>query len=138
MYYDRITRRVHLEIGGEEYLLAFTLNGLAELETLAGDSVMNLAGKGEIPPLHVLNSAFFIALRDGGNDHRYKKAEAMELAQKFLDEREDGIVALAEVFFVTLAVSGLMGKDFHDKILKEFSIDNKDPERKNAGKAEVK
>lgn len=100
--------------------------------------MMDITSRGNIPPLHVLNDAFFIALRDGGNGRRYDKKQAMNLAQEFLDEREDGIFALAEIFFVTLAVSGLLGDDFRKGVLEKFEIDNKDPEIKNESKAKAK
>lgn len=132
MFYDRITRRVHIEIDGNEYLLVFTLGGLEELESRAGRSLIDLSTGGQLPSLKILMDAFFIAIRDGGNGHRYTRQEAERLAQTLIDEHEQGIVGLANVFFATIAASGLIGAAFREQIFQKLGIENKDMKEKNA------
>lgn len=138
MYYDRITRRVHLEIGGEEYLLAFTLGGLDELESKTDIKIIDVVQGSGVPPLKVLRTGFYIALRDGGNKHRYTRSEADELAQQFIDESENGVIDLANVFYGVFAASGFVGGDFCKQMFEQVGMEDKDPAPKNAKAARAK
>ena len=135
MYYDRITRRVHIEIGGEEHLFAFTLSGLEQLESRAGTSLIGLITSGEMPGLSMLIDGFWIGLMGGGK--RIKRDEAERLAQDYIDEAENGIGDLASLFNLLVAVSGIMGAKYANEVLKAMGLADKDGEvpEKNAKKA---
>lgn len=126
MFYDRLTRRLHVEIGEEEYLLAFTLGGLQELESRAGKPIIDIASAGTVPPLSILVDGFWIALRDGGNDKRYTRNEGEKLASRYIEESEDGVVSLGNLFFLLIGVSGLMGAKFRHQMLEQAGLEDKD------------
>ena len=102
---DKITRRVKVMIGGREYALAFSLSSLQELEKYLGN-INTLFTRGEIPTLNELVTAFWIALKGGGQNIEKKDAES--LISSFC--REYGLEKLTEIFFVTFALSGFLGK----------------------------
>ena len=115
---DKITRRVKVMIGGREYALAFSLSSLQELEKYLGN-INTLFTRGEIPTLNELVTAFWIALKGGGQNIEKKDAES--LIASFC--REYGLEKLTEIFFVTFAMSGFLGKKASDKLLKQFVKD---------------
>ena len=73
---DKITRRVKVMIGGREYALAFSLSSLQELEKYLGN-INTLFTRGEIPTLNELVTAFWIALKGGGQNMEKKDAESL-------------------------------------------------------------
>ena len=86
----------------------------------------------------MLLDGFAIALRDGGNGHRYTKPEAEALAQDIIDESPEGMVGLANVFYATIAASGLIGGKFRTQIFEQLGIEDKDGAPKNARTAKAK
>ena len=80
---DKITRRVKVMIGGREYALAFSLSSLQELEKYLGN-INTLFTRGEIPTLNELVTAFWIALKGGGQNIEKKDAESLKADRDFL------------------------------------------------------
>ncbi|WP_302610658.1 GTA-gp10 family protein [uncultured Mitsuokella sp.] len=129
MFYDRITRRIHEEIGGKEYLFCLTIGGLAELEDRIGQPLMQLmsaASQGNLPPIHVLTDAFWIAVRDGGNKKRINREEGEKLLSKYMEESENGFADAVNLFMALVAVSGLLGARGRNNIIKKLGLADKD------------
>ncbi len=127
MFYDRMTRRLHLTVGGKEYLLALTLSGLEELESRSGKPIMDTMGTGSVS-LSMAVDGFWIGLRDGGNKKRYTRAEGEELAATFMGESEKGFGSLAEVFMILMAISGILGSKLRHETLLKAGLEDKDGE----------
>lgn len=127
MFYDRMTRRLHLTVGGKEFLLALTLSGLEELESRSGKPIMDTMSGGSIP-LSMAVDGFWIALRDGGNKKRYTRAEGEELAAQFMGESEKGFGSLVEVFMILMAISGILGSTARHETLLKAGLEDKDGE----------
>jgi len=122
MYYDKITRRVHLSIGGEEYLLAFTLSGLEQLESRCGTSLYKLVSNNDYS-LSTLVDGFWIGLMGGGK--RVKREEAAAIASKYMQEQE-GLGSLMNLFLGLLALSGILGVKQGKELLKTVNMLTKD------------
>ena len=105
MYYDRISRRVHLEIGEKEHLLAFTLSGLEQLEARAGESLVSVVTGNKIPKISLLIDGFQIALQGGGE--RMEREEAKALAEQAIDEMENGIADFTLLFMALILLSAV-------------------------------
>lgn len=125
MFYDRLTRRLHLTIGGKEYLLSLNLGGLEELESRSGKPITSLAS-GDQMSLSMLVDAFWIGLRDGGNGKRFTHDEGNQLASDFIEESENGFADLANVFMVLLAISGILGAAYRHDVLQKVGLEDKD------------
>lgn len=133
---DKITRRVGVKISGRDYSLAFSLSGLQELEKYLGN-INTLFTSGNIPSFTQLVTAFWIALKGGGQN--LDKQDAEPIISAFC--REYGIEELTRSFFLTLALSGFLGKKGSDVLLKnvlpeesDVNLEEEKP-RKNALKA---
>lgn len=127
MFYDRMTRRLHLTVGGKEFLLALTLSGLEELESRSGKPIMDTMSGGSIP-LSMAVDGFWIALRDGGNKKRYTRAEGEAIASDFMSESDKGFGSLVEVFMVLMAISGILGAKARHETLMQAGLEDKDGE----------
>nr|DAH62231.1 MAG TPA: tail assembly chaperone protein [Caudoviricetes sp.] len=126
MYYDRVTRTVHLEIGGEEYLLRFSLNVLEQLESRSDKNFLDTVTSGGMPPLSMLVDGFWLGLMGAGK--RIKREEAEKLAETFMSESDEGVGTLAKLFTGLLAISGLFGAKYSHDALKRLGITDKDDE----------
>lgn len=129
MFYDRITRRIHEEIGGKEYLFCLTIGGLAELEDRIGQPLMQFmsaADQGKLPPIHALVDAFWIAARDGGNKKRLSREEGEKIFSQYMEESENGIGDAVNLFMALVAVSGILGARGRSNILKNLGLVDKD------------
>lgn len=124
MYYDRVTRTVHLEIGGEEYTLRFSLNVLEQLESRSEKNFLETVSSGTIPPLSMLVDGFWLGLMGAGK--RIKRDEAEKLAETYMSESDEGFASLATLFSVLLAVSGLLGAKSSYEVLKQLNLEDKD------------
>ena len=125
MFYDRITRRIHEEIGGKEYLFCLTIGGLAELEDRIGQPLMQFmsaADQGKLPPIHVLVDAFWIAARDGGNKKRLSREEGEKIFSQYMEESENGFADAVNLFMALVAVSGILGARGRSNILKNLGM----------------
>lgn len=126
MYYDRISRRVHLEIGGKEHLLAFTLSGLEQLEARAGESLVTVVTGNRIPKISLLMDGFQIALQGGGE--RMEREDARALAQQAIGEMENGIADFTLLFMALIGLSGFLGNEFAHKMCDKAGLVDKDGE----------
>jgi hypothetical protein len=124
MYYDRISRRVHLEIGEKEHLLAFTLSGLEQLEARAGESLVAVVTGNKIPKISLLVDGFQIALQGGGE--RMEREEAKALAEQAIDEMENGIADFTLLFMALIGLSGFLGNEFSHKMCDKAGLVDKD------------
>ena len=124
MYYDRISRRVHLEIGEKEHLLAFTLSGLEQLEARAGESLVSVVTGNKIPKISLLVDGFQIALQGGGE--RMEREEAKALAEQAIDEMENGIADFTLLFMALIGLSGFLGNEFSHKMCDKAGLVDKD------------
>lgn len=129
MYYERISRRLHLEIGGADYSLAFSLNALEQLEDRAGKPIVQLVS-GNVPRISLLHDAFWLGLRDGGN-RKITRDEVEPLIRQFIEENESeedgsGFMALANVFMILVALSGIMGTKFQHQVFDDVGLMDKD------------
>ncbi len=124
MYYDRISRRVHLEIGEKEHLLAFTLSGLEQLEARAGESIVSVVTGNKMPKLNLLLDGFQIALQGGGE--RMEREEARTLAQQAIMEMENGIADFTLLFMALIGLSGLLGSEYAHKMCEKAGLVDKD------------
>ena len=129
MFYDRITRRIHQDIGGKEYLFCLTIGGLAELEDRLGTPLMQFmqsADQGKLPPIRSLVDAFWIAARDGGNQKRITREEGEKLFSQYIEESENGLADAVNLFMALVAVSGILGARGRNGILKNLGLVDKD------------
>ena len=124
MYYDRISRRVHLEIGEKEHLLAFTLSGLEQLEARAGESLVSLVMSNKIPKISLLLDGFQIALQGGGE--RMEREEARALAQQAIGEMENGMADFTLLFMALIGLSGFLGNAFAHRMCDKAGLVDKD------------
>lgn len=124
MYYERISRTVHLEIGGEDYPLRFSLNVLEQLDGRTGGKLITMATSTGIPPLSTLIDGFWLGLSGAGK--KMKREEAEKLAEQFMTESDDGIGALFKTFATLVAVSGLLGAKASHEILEQMGVKDED------------
>ena len=104
MKYDRILRRVWVEINGREYALVFSLSVFEKLDAEAKGNLLQAMATNEIG-WALMGKAFRLALHQGDKSIAEDKANA--LFEAFLYEH--GIPQLPTVFWGAVAVSGLMG-----------------------------
>ncbi len=138
MYYDRLSRRVHLEIGGKEHLLALTISGLEQLESVTNETIMEMFAKFSRSDVKITNliSVFWIALRNGDKKNKdLSRAEAEELAAQYFEEHSDADEANGGSFgsFLRLcigliAISGILGAKARNNALQGLGLIDKDEE----------
>lgn len=104
MKYDRILRRVWVEINGREYALVFSLSVFEKLDSETKGKLLLQMAENEIG-WQMMGEAFKLGLCQG--DKTITKAKANELFEAFLYQW--GIPKLPEIFWGSVAVSGLMG-----------------------------
>ncbi len=124
--YNKIDRTVRVLVNHRPYAFRLSLNGLQELESVAfgGFSYFDYQKKHEIMPMEVLLEAFRIMLRSAGEHEAAKNP--LKIAEAIC--QEDGLQGLEEIFYVTLAVSGIFGVKSSADMLRQFGLENKDPE----------
>lgn len=104
MKYDRILRRVWVEINGREHALVFSLSVFEKLDAETNGNLLQAMAGNEIG-WALMGKAFRLALRQG--DKAITEEKANGLFEAFLYEQ--GIPQLPTVFWSAVAVSGLMG-----------------------------
>lgn len=104
MRYDRILRRVWVKIDGREYALVFSLSVFEKLDAENDGNLIVQLSQGDTP-YKLLSHAFKLALQQA--DKKITDPEAEALLEKFV--YAEGLPSLSAVFWITVAVSGLMG-----------------------------
>lgn len=124
--YNKITRTVRVQAGEKAYSFRLSLNGLQELEAVAfgGKSYFDYQKEYATMPVSTIVEAFRIMLRSAGDSDTAKNP--MQVAEIICADA--GLQGLEEVFYVTLAVSGILGAKTSATMLQQFGLENKDPE----------
>lgn len=122
MRYDRLTRLVRFEVGGEEYAARLTNGMLEQIENACdGGSLLDEINRG-VPKLKVLRTAFSISLTKEGE----KVKNGLAVYEKFLDEQ--GIDVVSNTFFAMVAASYYLGPKHSNKVLEGLGLIVKDKE----------
>lgn len=117
--YDRITRKVFVDVEGREYALLFTLQGLTQLEAVSGQPIMAMTGNGNVPSLTLLVEAFKIGLM-GVKNNQLQEAKCPAIAEQYLQIY--GFEGMVNLFFALLATSGLLGPKRSNDILTKLGV----------------
>lgn len=124
MTYDRILRRVRVEIGGKEYYLRFSISVLEKIDGMLDKGLVATAITRTVLPLRVIKGAMILGLRDA--DRKLSPQRAEELVGQYLTEA--GLVDAVGVFYVAIAVSGILGTKLTNALLDELDVANQDDE----------
>lgn len=121
MRYDRLTRLVYFEVGGEEYAARLTNGMLEQIENVCDSSILDLINKG-VPQLKVLKTAFNLSLMKNGE----KVKNGVQIYEKYLNE--SGIDVVSNTFFAMIAASYYLGPNRSNEILEMLGLTVKDTE----------
>lgn len=117
MRYDRILRRVWVKIDGREYALVFSLSVFEKLDAENDGNLIVQLSQGDTP-YKLLSHAFKLALQQA--DKKITDLEAEALLEKFV--YAEGLPSLSAVFWITVAVSGLMGAKVSRVLLERMAV----------------
>lgn len=117
MRYDRILRRVWVKIDGREYALVFSLSVFEKLDAENDGNLIVQLSQGDAP-YKLLSHAFKLALQQA--DKKITDPEAEALLEKFV--LSEGLPSLSAVFWITVAVSGLMGAKVSRVLLERMAV----------------
>lgn len=117
MRYDRILRRVWVKIDGREYALVFSLSVFEKLDAENDGNLIVQLSQGDAP-YKLLSPAFKLALQQA--DKKITDPEAEALLEKFV--LSEGLPSLSAVFWITVAVSGLMGAKVSRVLLERMAV----------------
>lgn len=117
MRYDRILRRVWVKIDGREYALVFSLSVFEKLDAENDGNLIVQLSQGDAP-YKLLSHAFKLALQQA--DKKITNTEAEALLEKFV--LSEGLPSLSAVFWITVAVSGLMGAKVSRVLLERMAV----------------
>lgn len=138
MEYNRILRRVWVEIGESKHALSFSLSVFERLDSMANGKLIQIIASYSVLPVTILTEGFIMGLRQC--DKSLTDGMARSLCEKFV--LENGIQKLSDVFYGCLGTSGLMGAKATKRILDSLGaedgvvIDNDEDEGKNVEKPE--
>lgn len=126
MKYDRLTRKVKLDIGGEEYSLLLTIGMLEELEDElpSGSTLVSMFLNRETPKIRIIRKAFCLGMEKNGVKIGQNQAE--KLFEKYCEE--NGIQDAGSVYYVLLAASNILGTSVSNIILESAGMILKDTE----------
>lgn len=117
MRYDRILRRVWVKIDGREHALVFSLSVFEKLDAENDGNLIVQLSQGDTP-YKLLIHAFKLALQQA--DKKITDPEAEALLEKFV--LSEGLPSLSAVFWITVAVSGLMGAKVSRVLLERMAV----------------
>lgn len=117
MRYDRILRRVWVKIDGREHALVFSLSVFEKLDAENDGNLIVQLSQGDAP-YKLLSHAFKLALQQA--DKKITDPEAEALLEKFV--LSEGLPSLSAVFWITVAVSGLMGAKVSRVLLERMAV----------------
>lgn len=117
MRYDRILRRVWVKIDGREYALVFSLSVFEKLDAENDGNLIVQLSQGDTP-YKLLSHAFKLALQQA--DKKITDPEAEALLEKFV--LSEGLPSLSAVFWIAVAVSGLMGAKVSRVLLERMAV----------------
>lgn len=117
MRYDRILRRVWVKIDGREHALVFSLSVFEKLDAENDGNLIVQLSQGDTP-YKLLSHAFKLALQQA--DKKITDPEAEALLEKFV--LSEGLPSLSAVFWITVAVSGLMGAKVSRVLLERMAV----------------
>ena len=123
MRYDRILRRVWVKIDGREYALVFSLSVFEKLDAENDGNLIVQLSQGNTH-YTLLSHAFKLALQQA--DKKITAPEAEALLKKFV--YAEGLPSLSAVFWVVVAVSGLMGAKVSRVFLERMAVETQDVE----------
>lgn len=122
--YNKVTRVVWAKVGDKLYHFRLNINGLQELEAVAfgGQSYFDFQRTHDTMPLGALMEAYRIMLHAGGD-----KTDA-KVPGKVIEaiSMEEGLERAQAIFYVTLAVSGILGVKQSNDMLKALKVASKD------------
>lgn len=121
MRYDRILRRVWVKIDGREYALVFSLSVFEKLDAENDGNLIVQLSQGDTH-YKLLSHAFKLALQQA--DKKITDPEAEALLEKFV--LSEGLPSLSAVFWITVAVSGLMGAKTSRVLLERMAVTAQD------------
>lgn len=124
MKYDRLTRALKVEIKGEEYALRLDVGALAEIEDVmpSGTKLVEMFINRQLPTIKVLEKAICVGMSKDGKKVDEKTAKALFQDYVF----EVGIPEVTNVYYILLAVSGMLGDANAQEILSKAGLVNKD------------
>lgn len=123
MQYDRLTRALKIKIKGEEYSLRLDIGALAEIEdVMPNGKLVEMFINRQLPSIKVLEKAICVGMSKDGKKVDGKTAK--ELFQDYVFEV--GIPEVTNVYYILLAVSGMLGDANAQEILSKAGLVNKD------------
>lgn len=127
MKYDRLTRLVKFEVGGEEYAARLTIGMLEEIEDILpkGVTLVNLFLNNEMPQIKVLRKAFCVGLMKDGQ----RVKNALPVFEQYCNE--NGVQSAVQVFYALVAASYMLGAEVSKSLLESMELEVKDEDPKN-------
>ena len=126
MKYDRLTRKVKIEVGETEYALVLTMGMLEELEDVLpnGKTLVGTFLDRETPRIKLIRKAFCLGMFKGGE--QLSEDKALKVFDKFCEEH--GMQEAISVYYVLMAASNILGTAISNTILEGAGMIVKDTE----------
>lgn len=121
MRYNKVKHDITTTINGQDYSFRYTVNGFIELEAVSGKGIMDIFSdtqNGKIPSLAFLVDAVRIGL--SGEGVMMPKNEVAALVMTLA--RAKGFSEVVNLFFGTIAASGLLGLDASEEMLQNLGM----------------
>ena len=126
MKYDRLTRKVKIDVNGAEYALLLNIGMLEELEDELpkGTTLIDMVLNRETPKIKIIRKAFCLGLYKSGVLLDENSAE--RVFEKYCEE--SGIQNAVGLYYVLIAASNILGTQASNAILEGAGIKLKDTE----------